>query len=127
LNEPRRVQTIAATTMPAIPPARNAPAGPLTSTRIPAADWPAESPSVAAVMTQPNASVAVPGDATASTPSDWAVTCGVMVAPANSIATTSTGIEASGPVRAMAATHMPNAASSTGSRRCSGRGHGRSE
>ena len=84
---------------------------------MPAADCPDDSPSVAAVITQPNASVAVPAGAVASTPRECAVTWGVIVAPASSIATISAG---SGPATAIAATHTAKASSSTGSRRCSG-------
>ena len=91
---------------------------------MPDVDCPDDSPSVAAVTTQPNASVAVPLGAVASTPREWAVTCGVIVAPASSIATTSAG---NGPATAIAPTQSANASNNTGSRRCNGRGHGRSE
>ena len=57
---PGRTQSRPATTAPATPPTRNAACGPNASTTTPAADCPDDSPSVAAVTTQPNASVAVP-------------------------------------------------------------------
>ena len=95
------------------------------STTIPAVDCPDDSPSVAAVTTQPNASVAVPAGAVASTPRECAVTWGVMVRPP---AASRRPARAAGPgPTAIAPTHSANASSSTGSRRCRGRGQGRSE
>jgi hypothetical protein len=84
-------------------------------------------PRVAAVTIQPNASVAVPAGAVRSTATECAVTCGVISAPASSIATVSTTSEPSGPVSAIPATHAANAASRNGSRRCIGSGQGRVE
>ena len=71
--------------------------GPAASTTIPAADCPMASPRVAAVTTQPKASVAVPAGAAVSTAIECAVTCGVISAPAASMATVSTTSEPLGP------------------------------
>ena len=86
-------------------------------------DCPAATPSVIAVMTQPNASVAVPAGVATSSASDCAVTCGVITTPATSITIVSPTSDV--PAAAIAATSTPNAPSSTGRRRCRGRGHGR--
>ena len=81
-------------------------------------DCPAATPSVIAVITQPNASVAVPAGVATSSASDCAVTCGVITVPATSITIVSPTSEL--PAAAIAATSTPNAPSSTGRRRCSG-------
>ncbi len=86
-------------------------------------DCPAATPSVIAVMTQPNASVAVPAGVATSSASDCAVTCGVITTPATSITIVSPTSDV--PAAAIAATSTPNTPSSTGRRRCRGRGHGR--
>ena len=70
--------------------------------------------------------MAVPAGAAMSTAIECAVTCGVINAPAASMATVSTISEPLTPTSAIAATSTANAASSTGIRRCSGRGQGRS-
>jgi hypothetical protein len=119
---PRRAHTATASTSPAALAARNAAPGPACSTTYPLIDWPAASPSVTAVSTQPNASAAVPAGATTSIAAEWAVDCGVINAPASSIISARPHSEDG---HASRATSAPNPPSSAGSRWPSRRGHGR--